>query len=112
MGAGLCALEHGGPETPRAADGSAHSSRPSSETVCSLRPTLAPIERSMPATEDFIVEAADSHDAEQGYPWRWEVIYGEAHRSGACQTRVQAEREAATVLVLLGATERRARDLA
>ena len=50
---------------------------------------------------------AERHDAEQGYPWRWEVTYGEAHRSGACQTRAQAEREAATVLVLLRATDRR-----
>ena len=66
----------------------------------------------MTANENFIIEAADRHDAEQGYPWRWEVIYGEAHRSGACQTRVEAEREAATVLALLAATERRGRDLA
>lgn len=110
MRAGSGALERGGPETP-GAGGSAPSSRPSA-TVCSLRPTLAPIERSLAATEDFIVEAADSHDAEQGYPWRWEVIYGEAHRSGACQTRVQAEREAATVLALLAASERRGRELA
>jgi hypothetical protein len=66
----------------------------------------------MAAIENFIIEAADRHDAEQGYPWRWEVIYGEAHRSGACQTRVQAECEAATVLLLLTATDRRGRDLA
>jgi hypothetical protein len=78
------------------ADRAAHPSRPSSETVCSLRPTRT-------ATQDFIIEAAERHDAEQGYPWRWEVFYGAAHRSGACQTRVEAEREAATVLVLLRA---------
>ena len=60
----------------------------------------------MTTTERLIVEAAERHDAEQGYPWRWEVIYGQAHRSGACQTRVQAEHEAATVLVLLRATGR------
>jgi hypothetical protein len=65
-------------------------------------PTDAPPRRaSMAITGNVIVEAADRHDAEEGYSWRWEVIYGEAHRSGACQTRAQAEREAAIVLVLL-----------
>ena len=52
-------------------------------------------------TEILIVDAADRHDAEEGYSWRWEVIYGDAHRSGACRTRAQAEREAAIVLALL-----------
>lgn len=112
MGAGLCAPEHGGPETPRA-DGSAHPGRASSETVWSLRPRLAATESSMTASENFIVvEAAQRHDADEGYPWRWEIIYGEAHRTGACQTRVQAEREAAIVLALLRAAGQRSRDLA
>jgi hypothetical protein len=59
--------------------------------------------RPMTATEHLLVGAADEHDAEQGYPWRWEVMYGGARRTGACQTRAQAEREGATVLELLRA---------
>jgi hypothetical protein len=55
----------------------------------------------MTTTEHLLVGAAEAHDAEQGYPWRWEVIHGDARRTGACQTRAQAEREGATVLVLL-----------
>jgi len=50
---------------------------------------------------EILIGAADRDAADEGYPWRWEVIYGEAHRSGACQTREQAEREAAIVLALL-----------
>ena len=68
-----------------------------------LPPPDAPVTRraSRAITEILIVDAADRADAQQGYPWGWEVIYGEAHRSGACQTRAQAQREAAIVLVLL-----------
>jgi hypothetical protein len=61
-----------------------------------------PVERApRTVTETVIIDAASAADAEQGYPWGWKVLYGEAQRSGACQTRAQAEREAALVLALL-----------
>jgi hypothetical protein len=67
-----------------------------------MRPSTIAVACGLPRTTDkLVIDVADRHDAEQGYPWRWEVVYGDAHRSGACQTRAEAEREGATVLMLL-----------
>src|SRR3954452_18793823 len=67
---------------------------PSAQTLPASRrfaPTGAPMARPAPmgVTEILGVDAADRADAEQGYRWGWEVVYGDAHRSGACQTRAQ-----------------------
>jgi hypothetical protein len=44
---------------------------------------------------------ASPSDAEEGFGWGWVVIQGAERRSGACRTRDEAEREAATVVALL-----------
>jgi hypothetical protein len=51
----------------------------------------------------IVIGAADCDDTLQGYPWRWDVLCAAAHRSGACDTREQAEYEAEIVLALLSA---------
>ena len=95
MGPDLCTAEHRAPEAASASQtpvGACGSTGPS---------TMAVIRELTRTPNGLVIDRADRHDAEQGYPWRWEVVYGDARRSGACQTRAQAEREGATVLVLL-----------
>ena len=99
MGGGLSAIEHGGGGGAR---------RPvdvrREQTLASgarFVPSRAAHRASSTVAETLIVDAASTADAEQGYLWGWKVVYGEARRSGACQTRAEAEREAALVLALL-----------
>jgi hypothetical protein len=51
--------------------------------------------------EHIVIAPASAVDKAQGFPWSWGVFYGSEHRSGACRTREEAEREAAAVLKLL-----------
>src|SRR3954453_22033726 len=99
IGPALSAPEHGATGNP------AGGARPSGRTLppgtlVLATDALAAQPASTTVTEIVIVEA-DRADADQGYLWRWEIIYGLAHRSGACRTRAQAAREAAIVLALL-----------
>jgi hypothetical protein len=55
----------------------------------------------MAIEEKIVVLPASPGDIEHGYPWKWEVSCSGERRSGACRTRVEAEREAAVVLALL-----------
>ena len=51
--------------------------------------------------EIFIGPASSPSDVAEGFPWRWVVSYRGERRSGACETREDAEREAEIVLKLL-----------
>jgi hypothetical protein len=51
--------------------------------------------------EHIFIGRALASDFRQGYLWRWVVSYGGERRSGACATREEARREAASVLQLL-----------
>jgi len=99
IGSALSAPEHGATGTPAAGERSSEQALPSG-TLFLATDTLASRPASTTVTEIVIVEA-DRADADQGYLWRWELIHGLAHRSGACRTRAQAAREAAIVLALL-----------
>jgi hypothetical protein len=55
----------------------------------------------MTYSEHIVIAPASVVDRAQGYLWSWQVSYSGEHRSGACRTRGEAEREAAAVLKLL-----------
>ena len=55
----------------------------------------------MTYSEHIVIAPASVADRAQGYLWAWEVSYRGEHRSGACRTREEAQREAAAVLKFL-----------